>query len=642
MSGSFTRNDFLKTIPAGLGLSTMKARGADAPAGRSANRKKNLLFFFADEKSPSAGAVVPVLSWLAERSGVEFDAYICIRPKTPLGRVLALNGNGHKEQFYYLANFYDKVLYCSLTESPALQFKREAMAFGGEIISTRKPNELVDFYRDVFSYFKAVFPEELVVLPSRPQAADRLWLQPYCYPDVYFRQALAISEDALGSDIKRLRSAGAKRVSMLYCSDAAVELARQAKLDVKTIDSIRPDDTYASVSCRIADRSIQRAKGIAFADPYCTLKWQAYNLREGLLTLYEPTQWKPFVKTIARYAKQTGNNLITGNQMVVPVSDNVITEFSKEGLVMSLAGLDARIGTTMQTRKRLPLDWLRDIRPPWEEAASDEFLTEQARLGRIPVCFILYAADLGHLPAFNRLLDLMTMEDIKCGLAFPSTWYDFQAELLEQLYIPVDLGGVYPNVEPMVVSAGTGVATEAEGYLKASELGSALQAARRSIASHVGERLVPIGYYSFQDACPDYKCKTARPLFQPIKQAGFQYSFTHQDENEAPHVVHEDGKFMALNQQSTHWWYGRMKFSFVEKLQSWEEQLTKGGQKGWITLALDFPYFGLPPSYLRELGRLAEVMAYAASGGASKKLFLAKPHEVVRYAKILRNRRGAQ
>jgi hypothetical protein len=99
---------------------------------------------------------------------------------------------------------------------------------------------------------------------------------------------------------------------------------------------------------------------------------------------------------------------------------------------------------------------------------------------------------------------------------------------------------------------------------------------------------------------------------------------------------------MALNQQSTHWWYGRMKFSFVEKLQSWEEQLTKGGQKGWITLALDFPYFGLPPSYLRELGRLAEVMAYAASGGASKKLFLAKPHEVVRYAKILRNRRGAQ
>ncbi len=606
---------------------------------RQSGKKKNLLFFFTDEACPAAGAVTATLSWVAAKTGNDFEAYVCIRPKTWAGRILAFNGHGHQEQFYYLANFYEKVLYCSLTESPAVQFKREVMAFGGDVISSRKPKELVEFYRDVFLYFKMQWPKELMVLPSRPASEDGLWVQPYCYPDVFFRQALGISEDAAENGFKRLKSVGAQKASLLYCSDRTAELARAAGLDVGIVDLIQPGDTYGTITCRIADRWIKRAKGVAFGDPVCTLKWQPHYIRERWVTLYQPTEWKSFVQTVGRYARQTGNHVIYGNQMVKPMDDNVVAAFSEQGMVMSLTGVDARIGTTLQSRKALPVDWLREARAPWEEECSDAFLQEQARKGGIPVCFLFYAADLGHLPVLSRVLDLMLVEGLKCGLAFPSTWYDFQPELLEQLYIPVDHGGVFPNVEPLMVSAGVGLATEAEGYLDASLFASSLREARRSIARHVGERLVPIGYYSFQDANPWYKHQSGRPPFNALEKAGFDYAVTYKDEDKPARIVHESRKFMAINQQNKQWfWHSwQTDVSYVlNRLKEWEKQVAaEEHPHGWIIFSFDMPSYGLCPHYLRGMEALVQAMTYAAAGGAQKKLFLAKPHEVVRYARIL-------
>jgi len=642
MNDLFTRSEFLKAVPAGLGFGSalrsqrpnleQSAAESKSPA-RSPARKGSLLFFFADEKGPATGAVVPVLGWLAHKAGVDFEAYICIRPKTWAGRILAFNGNGHREQFYYAANFYQKVLYCSLTESPALQFKREVMAFGGDIVSTRKPHELVDFYLDVFSYFDTRLPGDLVLLPSRPSAEDRLWIQPYCYPDVCFPRALAVTDDCAEEAFKRLKEAGARRVALLYCSDRAAELARQARLSVDTIDLVQPDDNYGAITSRIADRWIKRAKGVAFADPSCILKWQAYYVREGLITLYEPADWRPFAKTVRRYAGQTGNNLIHGNQVVDRMNDAVIAELSKEGLVMSLAGPDARIGITVQSRKPLPVDWLRNAHAPWEEEYTDAFLLEQAHKGGIPVCFLLYASDLGHLPTLPRVLDLMLVEGMKCGLAFPSTWYEFEPQSVEQLYIPVDVGGVYPNVEPLIVSAGIGAATEAEGYLQASLLATALGEAKRRIASYVGQRLVPIGYYSFTDACPMGKHQSGQPPFQTFEEAGFDYAISYKDETENARIVYQSGKFTVLNQQNLHWYQGR-KFVLGE-LQDWEKRMDVDGLHGWIIFGIDTPFYGLAPGYIRELKSVHDAMSYAATGGDRKRLFLAKPHEVVRYARIL-------
>jgi hypothetical protein len=47
-------------------------------------------------------------------------------------------------------------------------------------------------------------------------------------------------------------------------------------------------------------------------------------------------------------------------------------------------------------------------------------------------------------------------------------------------------------------------------------------------------------------------------------------------------------------------------------------------------------YFGLASKGL-SLEKVQKAMIYAKNGGTSGRLFLAKPHEIARYAKLLKN-----
>lgn len=642
------RRGFLREIGSGfsaMALGDTASNAAQQPSRETmaahAGKKRNLLFLFTDEWCPAAGVATATLSWIADKAGADFEAYVCIRPKTWAGEILAFTGHGHAEQFYYAANFYEKVLYCALTDNPALQFKREVMAFGGDVVTTRKSGELAAFYRDIFEYFKLEFPQEIVLVPDRPKEGSAFWLQPYCYPDICFREALGVNAGAGAPNLARLKDAGAGKVSLLYCGPPEVEMARASGIATEVVDSTKDGDSYGSITCRIADRWMDRAKGVAFGDPHCTLKWMPFYLRERRLTLFEPVEWRAFTKTLSRYARKTGDMLVYGSQTVTPMTDDVATEFAKEGLVMSLVGLDARIGLTIQSRRQLPVDWLKEIRPPWEEEYSDKFLHERAAKGGIPVCFLFYASDIGHLPALYRVLDLMLVDGMRCGLAFPSTWYDFQPQLVEQLYVPHRHGGVFPSVEPLLVSAGRGVATEAEGYLDADSLVASLKMAKAHIARHVGEKLVPIGYYPFQDACPAYKHETGEPQFAALEKAGLQYAVTYKHEQDFPQIVHQSERLTVLNQQTLHWFPNMEVLSPLDKLKDWATRMPGHRRPGWILLGFDLPFYGLCPAYLGgakpdvSMESILRAMQFARSGGKTGRLFLAKPHEVVRFARIL-------
>jgi len=100
----------------------------------------------------------------------------------------------------------------------------------------------------------------------------------------------------------------------------------------------------------------------------------------------------------------------------------------------------------------------------------NEFLKEQLSVGKIPVCFIHYAADLGHLPVLARHLDMHSIDDIVDGLAFPATYWQYAEEQLEQLYISKEMGGIFPSTEPLLASAGMGVATEAKRLLEFKDI----------------------------------------------------------------------------------------------------------------------------------------------------------------------------
>ena len=101
-------------------------------------RTKRLLFFVSDDATPSAPAVIPTLARLAKEEGLDFESYICTRPWSWQGEVLPAVGNGHVESFYFLANFYEEILYCSLTNIPSYPFRRAVLAFGGKVLSSHR------------------------------------------------------------------------------------------------------------------------------------------------------------------------------------------------------------------------------------------------------------------------------------------------------------------------------------------------------------------------------------------------------------------------------------------------------------------------------------------------------------------------
>ena len=239
----------------------------------------------------------------------------------------------------------------------------------------------------------------------------------------------------------------------------------------------------------------------------------------------------------------------------------------------------------------------------------------------------------------------MGQEGYRAGLAFPATWYDYAPELLEQLYIPLDQGGVFPQIEPMISSGGSVVACEAEGMIEPETLTSLLTNARKKIAGLLGEHLVPRGYYPWQDASPFYKRNTGTPQYDAVAKAGFEYYITYKDSRTPGKVIYEANGMTVFNQQIGQWFPGAgVASNVIHEFESGQRFETD-----WIVLAFDMPFFGLSPVYVNGkalherfaksvmgMQTLAEAMKLVYNGGESGKLFMLKPHELYRYIKLKR------
>lgn len=617
----------------------LPARQPDEPVAPTRRVARTpLLFFASDNTCTERTAAMATLAWLAAAAGSEFDAYMPVA--SPIFG--AFTGNWHGEQFYFLANCFD-LTFCSLSPSPIVQYRREAATFGARLLPHRGPQQLAAFYRELFALYRQPLPGAMVVIPAPRDEAGGFNLEPYCYADIFYRRALGVSSAASDPVLEELRAAGVRKAELVYCEGAVAARLERLGFAVETIDRVAAGDTYAGITTRIADRWLSRGKGIAFGNQPLILKMLPFLLRHDLLTLYEPDKWREFARTVGEYAHRLGNPLVWGNQTVgARVTDDVITEFSKYDVAMSLGV--AICGPTVQEKLKLAPEWLPAARAPWAEEYGDDFLEQKAREGAVPVCYLLYAADLGHLASLPRICDIMASSYGRCGLAFPSTWYDFHGEALQQLYVPHSLGGVFPRVEPLVSSVGVGVGTEAQGFLTKKTQLALLAQAVESIKRHVGADKVPPGYLPWQDTCPYYHHNTAEPQFDIPREAGFEYSVTYKDEGQAPHIVHQDGNFLVLNKQNVHW---RVEESLLNHTRRWEKELVGPGPSGWIIIDLDAPFWFQIPFYYDPKSSShytfeASVVAFAAAlryverGGESGKLFPAKPHEVVRFARILR------
>ena len=608
-------------------------------------RSRDLIFFYSHENCPARATALPVLAWLAEKKGIDYEGYFCVRPSVAdIGDAMPFTGNRHDQQFHYLANFYKHIYFFVLTEDPAVQFERFLSGRGDATIVKHASPDLPAFYTEVFGLLDEPLPSEAVVFSSAVfsfpnesielgdfRIAGESRLDTFCFPEVFHRGALALHYELPDGAFAELVRKGLRKAYLLFCPEEARARLAGLGLEAWVVDSLRPGDNYTTLTSRIAERWLDRAKGLALGNDPITLRWTAKYLRERILPIAAVRSLPEAVEVLGRLTKTVGNPVVWGSQIF---NDGIISDASRHDIILSLAH-DVEVGMTIKSAIRLPSRWLEDAQAPWEAEYSDEYLIEQRARGMIPVCLLHYASDIGHLPVLPRYLDLHSIDGFLSGIAFPAAWWEYAEDQLEQLYLSKEMGGVFPSVEPLLSSAGTGVATEAKGYLSREAYLENLRRARRIIAERAGEKHVPIGHYSYQDACPRYKHGSAEPQYDVLAEAGFEYAVTYKDEGQLPHIVHAESGFTVINQQNEHW-----TFDPLPDLRRWEKRLTDENRPGWILLGLDSPFWGMVPCYFGlaskglTLAAVQETMSYAVSGGESGRLFPAKPHEVVRFASL--------
>jgi hypothetical protein len=130
---------------------------------------------------------------------------------------------------------------------------------------------------------------------------------------------------------------------------------------------------------------------------------------------------------------------------------------------------------------------------------SDEELRRFAKEGRILISLMFWSGMIRETANFYNLMDLFAITKLRCGLVLTSQSYEYMMHApLELLTIPLEQGGVYPLVEPVLGSCGIGVGIESS--MTQERLKETLEDGLARILKKVKtENCVPRGWWSTMD-----------------------------------------------------------------------------------------------------------------------------------------------
>ena len=308
---------------------------------------KDLIFFYSHENCPARATALPVVAWLAEQKGLDYDGYFCVKPSVAeIGDALPFTGNKHDQQFHLICNFYNHIFFFALTEEEPIQFERFLSSRQNTTILKSKSNQLVDFYLKIFDVFDLQFPKEAVMFSSHifPFPNEKIELgdfvipgesrlDTFCYPEIFYREAVGLFYELDDNEINKLITAGLKKVFLIFCPDEAINRFEKLGLEVEVIDTIQSDDNYASITERIANRWLHNAKGFALGNDPITLRWTPKYLRDRILTIAAVQSLPQAVEILGKLTDQVGKKLVWGSQVF---NDNIIADASKHDIIFSL------------------------------------------------------------------------------------------------------------------------------------------------------------------------------------------------------------------------------------------------------------------------------------------------------------------
>jgi len=494
--------------------------------------KPKLLLYLTSDTNPAKNAVAATLAWAAEAAGwffeVYYDAYrlgehygggdpAWLPPGYLTGGTMV--GAHHHERLYLLLHRFETVVLID-----------GQIAFGPTLEQLDVPRLAVsgfaETYARAFETLGLPLPETAIVIDAQPRR-DLAGIDAYLYPEIAGRRAVGLEINSLrDDDLPRLARAGLRKLRPLLLGPqglnrleklavapppsanafadggGAIETASPGGLEVlDALDTLQPDDDFATITERVARRWLEQGSGgWVLADPTAVASWLPDAWRERRLAIYSKPQ-RLILQRLEHELRQS-KAAVLGRQY----EDGDFFLLSSFGLAFQLidpcrppfpvlrqagyswtaardaGGLGASPPASGDAGGTSPTSASRDAGGTGSMGAEpdDEQLRAWAREGRVLVSVIFWTGMIRELENLPRVVDLVALTRMKGGLALTIPALEYQPEApLELLRVPLERGGIFPNLEILLASCGLGASIESR--MPAGRLADYLQATNREL-----------------------------------------------------------------------------------------------------------------------------------------------------------------
>ena len=483
---------------------------ADAGLSPASAQRPRLYLYLARYQHRQKNATAATLAWLVEQRQSLFEVYYDSRragrhygggTRGPFGLLPGnegdlslltgglLTGGRHAEALAAALQRFQTTVFCAGDVAFANMLERAA-ADGAAAVHRVDEGDLIGFYDAVFSSFNSPWPGSAVMLNATPE--DGLeGIDAYLWPEIFFRRALGVEASASEADLRTLWDRGVRRI--LTCGIPADRQAALARLGfaVEDLRLIEAGDDYAALTARIARRWEGRRRGWIAGDPVLASYWLPTACRERRAVIFGVPQ--------SRVLDMLRDELRSSVEPVVLGRQYDDSDF------FTLSALGRPLQVIDPGRPPLPVlaafppRWCPAVAEPAAEDPDDEQLLAWAREGRVLVSLVFWTGMIREIENLYALMDLLAMTGLKAGLVLTVQSLAYRPSPLDLVSVPREQGGVFPGVEILLASCGTGAAIES--LLKAEQLAAQLGTARQELARlGVPAPWWPRGWWATMDA----------------------------------------------------------------------------------------------------------------------------------------------
>lgn len=592
-------------------------------------------------------AVSATLGWMCEAAGFGFDVYYDAYrlgqhhggsnySRQPYGQAFGSTvlGGNHLEQFFLLNTLFD-ASYLVAGENHLVEIAERMHR-----PMLHVPNYLLDIYTLVADYLGVPFPDNLTVFPESLEKAPSL--SPFCFPEVFFRKSLGILSDTDEGELLGFLKKGIKKIYSIAVPKEKIEKYIELGFNVEEV-VLGDVKHYIEVVINISRRWLSRSTGFFIGDPVLVSYYIPYLCRKKLLPLYS----YPLIDVI----KDMANEITAKSDVIYGRHDDERETMELSLLNKSIQPVDpGRPPFTLMINRRNALEQkaVSIGETGYMDEVSDEELLQYAKEGKILSTFLFWAPDMRHTECFYSLFDLITVMKFRCGLLLTTGAYDYSiSSPIDLINIPLEQGGVYPYIEPLLCSCGLGVAFEA--YMSVDKLVSQIRDSLAYIQSIANTRV--LGWYPALDSklkAVKKKSKRNRPwdnylpeypnmdLWRAIESLNFAYALT-QFYCQKPFAIKGEGDFISFNQTAGNWdgWTPLISISSFSDLLYAERKTLTYNFPAWIVGTIDAPLWLYSYYNWDRCQELRKMLDYVKRGGLFNKLVNVSPSTIARYIKIL-------